>query len=402
MPELRRSLSLPLVVLYGLGVTIGAGIYVLLGATAGRAGIYAPVSFVLASIVMAFSAASFAELSARFPVSAGEAAYVRAGFKSNSLALIVGFLVILSAVVSSAAITIGSTGYLREFVSFPSAALVPIILLILGGIAAWGIMESVVFASLFTIVEAGALIVIIAVGIGSDPALVLEMPRVIPPLTNLAAWTAVSSAGLLAFFAFIGFEDIVNLAEEVKRPERTLPWAIFLTLGFGTLFYFLVTSVAVLSVPIDELAASPAPLSFVFSHITGASPVVITAIAIAATLNGVVIQIIMASRVLYGLGEQGSIPAVFARINARTRTPLIATGTVTAIVLVLALGFPLEGLAEWTSRIILVIFTLVNISLLLLKRRGSLAPEGCFTVKIWVPIAGFLTCLALLASDFVN
>jgi amino acid transporter len=110
MPELRRSLSLPLVVLYGLGVTIGAGIYVLLGATAGRAGIYAPVSFVLASIVMAFSAASFAELSTRFPVSAGEAAYVRTGFQSGSLSLVVGFLVILSGVVSSAAVTVGSTG----------------------------------------------------------------------------------------------------------------------------------------------------------------------------------------------------------------------------------------------------------------------------------------------------
>jgi basic amino acid/polyamine antiporter, APA family len=402
MPELRRSLSLPLVVLYGLGVTIGAGIYVLLGATAGRAGIYAPVSFVLASIVMAFSAASFAELSTRFPVSAGEAAYVRAGFKSGSLALVVGFLVILSGVVSSAAITVGSTGYLREFADIPNLVLVPFIVLTLGAVAAWGIMESVVFASLFTIIEAGALLAIVTVGIGDNPALILDLPRVIPPFADLGAWLAVSSAGLLAFFAFIGFEDIVNLAEEVKRPARTLPWAIFLTLGIGTLFYFLVTSVAVLSVPIDELAASPAPLSFVFSHITGASPVVITAIAITATLNGVVIQIIMASRVLYGLGEQGSVHPIFARINARTRTPLIATATITGIVLILALGFPLEGLAEWTSRIILVIFALVNMALLLLKRRGTPAPEGSFTVKIWVPVAGFLTCLAFLASGFVS
>ena len=388
--------------LYGLGVTIGAGIYVLLGATAGRAGIYAPVSFLLASIVVAFSAASFAELSARFPVSAGEAAYVRAGFQSGSLALVVGFLVIFSGVVSSAAIAVGSTGYLREFVDLPNAALVSIVLLMLGAIAAWGIMESVIFASLFTIIEVGALLAIVTVGIGSSPGLVFDLPRVIPPFADLGAWAAISSAGLLAFFAFIGFEDIVNLAEEVKRPERTLPWAIFLTLGLGTLIYFLVTSVAVLSVPIDELAASSAPLSFVFSHITGASPVVITSIAIVATLNGVIIQIIMASRVLYGLGKQGSVPSVFAKIHTLTRTPLIATGTITAVALTLALVFPLEGLAEWTSRIILVIFALVNLALLMLKRRGSAAPDGSFTVKIWVPFAGFLTCLAFLASDFVN
>jgi len=402
MTELRRSLSLPLVVLYGLGVTIGAGIYVLLGATAGRAGLYAPVSFILAAIVMGFSAASFAEMSARFPVSAGEAAYVRAGLKSNALSTVVGFLVIASGVVSSSAITVGATGYIREFADVPVAVLVVAIVAVLGVIAAWGIMQSVLFASLFTIFEAGALAAIVAVGIYANPGLLGELPRVIPPPGDLAAWAGVSSAGLLAFFAFIGFEDIVNLAEEVKEPERTLPWAIFLTLVLGTVFYFSVTAVAILSVPLDELAASPAPLSFVFGHITGASPVVITLIAIVATLNGVIIQIIMASRVLYGLAKQGSIPALFANINRRTRTPLIATGAVTAIVLLLALTAPLENLAEWTSRIVLVIFSLVNLSLFVLKRRGSPPPDGAFAVALWVPVGGFVTCVCLLVSGFFS
>jgi len=276
-----------------------------------------------------------------------------------------------------------------------------VIVLTIGAIAAWGIMESVIFASVFTIIEAGALLAVVGIGFGHDPGLVFDFPRVIPPLADLDAWAAISGAGLLAFFAFIGFEDIVNLAEEVKQPERTMPRAIFLTLGLTTLVYFLVASVAVLSVPIDELAASRAPLSYIFGHITGASPVAITAIAIVATLNGVIIQIIMASRVLYGLGKQGSIPALFARIHPLTRTPLIATGTITAVVLGLALAFPLEGLAEWTSRIALAIFTLVNMALLLLKRRPEPAPAGGFTVKIWVPAAGVVSCLALLASGFV-
>lgn len=402
MPELRRSLSLPLVVLYGLGVTIGAGIYVLLGATAGRAGIYAPVSFVVAAIVMVFSAASFAELTARFPVSAGEAAYVRAGFRSGALSLAVGLLVISSGVVSSAAITVGSTGYLQEFVDLNDQTLIFIIVLAVGAIAAWGIMESVTFASLFTIVEAGALLAIVVTGFGSRPELVAELPRLIPPLSDLGIWTAISGAGLLAFFAFIGFEDMVNLAEEVKDPKRTLPRAIFLTLVIATLIYFLVTAVAVLSVPLDELAASRAPLSLVFGHITGVSPVAITLIAIVATLNGVIIQIIMASRVLYGLARQGSVPIIFAQIHPRTRTPLIATGSIAVIVLALALLFPLEGLAEWTSRIVLVIFALVNVSLVLIKLRKEPAAEGGFTVKIWVPAAGFLTCLIFLAGDLVS
>ncbi len=401
MPDLRRSLSLPLVVLYGFGVTIGAGIYVLLGATVGRAGIHAPLSFVMASFVMAFSAASFAELSTRFPVSAGEAAYVHAGFKSSKLSLMVGLLVILSGIVSSAAITVGSTGYVREFIDLPSATLSVFIVLILGAIAAWGIMESVLFASLFTLIEAGALVAIIGLGIKAEPGLILEIPKVIPPLADLTAWAAISSAGLLAFFAFIGFEDIVNLAEEVKRPQRTLPIAIFLTLTLGTIFYFLVTAVAVLSVPLDELATSRAPLSFVFSQITNASPAMITAIAIVATLNGVIIQIIMASRVLYGLGKQGNAPQIFTRIHVKTRTPIIATGTITGLVLILALAFPVEDLAEWTSRIALSIFTLVNIALFLLKLRGDMAPENSFIVPLWVPVTGFVTCLALLTSDML-
>lgn len=402
MTELRRALSLPLVVLYGLGVTIGAGIYVLLGATTAKAGIYAPASFVLAAIVMMFSAASYAELSARFPVSAGEAAYVQAGFNSAWLSATVGFLVIASGVVSSSAISLGSTGYIRAFLDVPVTWLVIIIVITSGVIAAWGIMESVLFASLFTIFEVGALLWIVAVGVIENPAIIAELPRVFPAMGDATAWVAVASAGLLAFFAFIGFEDIVNLAEEMERPERTLPWAIFLTLGLGTLIYFMVTAVAVLSVPLDELAASEAPLSFVFGHISGASPVIISAIAIAATLNGVIIQIIMASRVLYGLAKQGTAPAIFGRVHPWTRTPLWATAAVSAVVLTLAISAPLEGLAEWTSRIVLIVFAMVNGALFLLKLKREYAQPGGFAVWIGIPVLGFFTCIALLIGQFIS
>ncbi len=402
MTELRRALSLPLVVLYGLGVTIGAGIYVLLGATTAKAGVYAPVSFVLAAVVMMFSAASYAELSTRFPVSAGEAAYVRAGFNSIWLSTTVGFLVIASGVVSSSAISLGSTGYIREFVDVPAIWLVIVIVSLLGLIAAWGIMESVLFASLFTIFEVGALLWIVAIGVSDNPSIMTEIPRILPSIGDAAAWTAIASAGLLAFFAFIGFEDIVNLAEEMEHPEKTLPWAIFLTLGLGTLIYFMVTAVAVLSVPLDVLAASEAPLSFVFGHISGASPVVITVIAIAATLNGVIIQIIMASRVLYGLAKQGSAPAIFSRVNQWTRTPLWATAAVSAVVLTLAISAPLEDLAEWTSRIVLIVFVMVNGALFLLKLRRDYAQPGGFSVWIGIPILGFFACIALLAGQFIS
>lgn len=402
MTELRRSLGLGLVVLYGLGVTIGAGIYVLLSAAAQKAGVHAPMAFVCASVVMGFSAASFAELSARIPVSAGEAAYVHLGFGSRKLSALVGFLVIASGTVSSAAIAAGSTGYIREFVDVPPSFLVVVIVLMLSAVAAWGIVESVLFAGIFTVFEAGALLVIVGAGVWNEPQILNELPRIVPSLGDSAAWAGIAGAGLLAFFAFIGFEDMVNLAEEVKQPERTLPRAIFLTLFLGTLLYFMVTAVAVLAVPVGELATSEAPLSFVFERITGASPALITIIAIAATLNGVVIQIVMASRVLYGLAKQGSIPAPFARVDPRTQTPLIATGTVAAAVMLLALLVPLENLAEWTSRIVLVVFTLVNASLILIKRKGTPPPEGAFTVRVWVPVLGVVTCIALLAAGWLG
>ncbi len=397
---LNRALSLPLVVLYGIGVTIGAGIYVLIGVTAGKAGVYAPFAFLLAAAVVALSAGSFAEMAGRLPVSAGEAAYVQEGFRSKHLALGVGLLVITSATVSSAAISIGAMGYILEFLDAPEGIIIALVVLAMGAIAAWGIMESVTFASLFTLIEVAGLLAIVAAGLINDPTLVFRLQTVIPPLGDSAPWLAVYGSGLLAFFAFVGFEDIVNLAEETREPRKTLPWAIFLTLVVSTLIYVAVVSVAVLSVSPNELAASKAPLGLVFHEITGLSSIAINAIAIVATLNGVIVQIIMASRVLYGLARQNSVPEVFGSVNPVTRTPLVATGTVVGLILLLALFFPLEHLAEMTSRVVLTIFALVNAALFLIKRRGTPAPEGSFTVSIWVPIAGFVSCLFVLAGGF--
>lgn len=400
--HLKRALSLPLVVLYGIGVTVGAGIYVLIGVTAGKAGVYAPFAFLFAAVVVALSAASFAEMAGRLPVSAGEAAYVQEGFKSKHLSLAVGLLVITSAVVSSAAISIGAMGYILEFIKAPDTLIVVAVVLLMGAVAAWGIMESVTFASLFTIIEVTGLMVIVAAGLINDPGLVLKLHNTIPPLGESGPWLAVYGSGLLAFFAFVGFEDIVNLAEETREPRKTLPWAIFLTLILSTLVYVMVVSVAVLSVPIDQLAASRAPLGFVFTQITGMPSIAISAIAVVATLNGVIVQIIMASRVLYGLARQDSVPAIFGRVNRFTRTPLVATATVVGLILVLAVFFPLQHLAEMTSRVVLTIFALVNMSLFLIKWRKTPAPEGAFTVSIWVPVLGLATCLFVLAGGFLG
>jgi APA family basic amino acid/polyamine antiporter len=399
---LARRLDLPLAVLFGLGVTIGAGIYVLIGATAGRAGMHAPLAFLLAALVMAPTAASFAELAGRMPVSAGEAAYVKVGFRSEALALVVGCMVIATGVISAAAISRGSAGYIAELVELPAAIIVPAVVLAMGAVAAWGILQSVALAGLLTLIEVGGLLAIIAVGAARSPELVTRIPEIWTGLGDAAVVAGILSASLLAFFAFIGFEGLANIAEEVKQPEKNLPLAIFLTLGLSTLLYMLVLWIALVSVPRAELATSRAPLGLVFQRVTGASPTVIVAIAIVATINGIIVQMVMASRVVFGLADRHLLPALLARINRMTQTPLEATALVIAAVLLLAVALPLEGLAEWTSRLTLAVFAFVNAALGCLKWRGEAPPAGAYVTSRWVPWAGLILCLALLVSDLAG
>ncbi len=407
--KLKRRLSLILVVLYGLGVTIGAGIYVLIGETAAQAGIYAPMAFGVSAMVMAFSAATFSEFVGRLPLSAGESAYVQFGFGSRMMALIVGCIVMLAGIVSSATISLGSAGYLAALLTpvleVDRAWLVLLILLFVTLIACIGILESVAFAAVFTVIEIGGLIAIIAGGFLTQPDLISQLPSVVPDTLDGEVWATVLSASLLAFFAFIGFEDMVNVAEEVRDPERTMPRAIFITLVLATSLYFLVAAIAVLSVPLDELAASTAPLGLVFGAVTDLPPAVVSAIAIIATFNGIVIQVIMASRVLYGMGDQGTIPGrvgrLLAYVSERTGTPIVATAFVAVIIAVLALNFDISGLATLTSQLILAVFVLVNLALVRVKwreRKGSIEPVGThiFQVPIMVPVLGAVLSLCLL------
>jgi amino acid transporter len=399
-PALSRRLNLPLLTFYGLGTTIGAGIFVLVGKVAGRAGMAAPVSFLVASLLAAFTAFSFAELVARYPRSAGEAIYVREGFGSHRLALIVGLMVTLSGVVSSATIINGSVGYLHEFVALPQALGVVTMLALLTALALWGIGESVTAAAIFTVLEIAALLLVIWAAKGSMADLPARGAELIPP-ANASAWIGVTAGAMLAFYAFLGFEDLVNVAEEAKDVTRTIPAAILLTLAVTTLLYVLVSTVSVLTVPPGELAQSSAPLAFVYERATGSPSWVISGIAVFAVLNGALIQMIMASRVVYGLADQGALPGGLAWVHPRTRTPMVATGLVAGVILALALGFPLEHLAETTSVIVLIVFAMVNLALVMIKRRGTPAPEGVRTYPIWIPAIGFAASTGFLALRFL-
>ena len=393
---LKRRLGLPLLVLYGVGITIGAGIYVLIGTVAGHAGIYTPWSFVLAAVVMAFTVASYAELSTRIPVSAGEAAYVRAAFQSRLLSTLTGLLTVAIGVVSSSAVTLGSAGYIQQFIDLPLVLIVVVVVAALGAVAALGILESVLLASVFTLIEVGGLLAIIAAAIYGDVPIVAALAQT-PPFEP-AVLSGIAFASLLAFFAFIGFEDLANVVEEVKVPHRDLPRAMVLTLIISTALYVSVAAIAISVVSPETLASSPAPLSLVFRAIAGVSPATISAIAIVATLNTILAQMTMAARVIYGMARQGDLPGIAGHVHPRTATPILATALIAALVIALAMTVSLERLAESTSLATLVVFALVNLSLLRLRHRRVHAPGPHVRVPTWVPAAGLVTCLAMIVS----
>lgn len=398
--KLKRSLNLPLLTLYGLGTTIGAGIYVLVGTVVGQAGQQAPFAFLVAGVVASFTAFTFAELGTRFPRSAGEAVYVNEAFGSLRFSTIIGLVVAVSSMISAAAILSGAAGYVRLFFNLPNEWILIMVTLSLGLLAAWGITQSAIIAGVVTLMEIAGLIAVIWFGIRGTPDIWMRTPEVLPTL-NLQEWNGIMVGAVLAFFAFIGFEDMVNLAEETIDVRRTLPWAITLTLVVSSLLYFVVVGVAVLAVPVEALASSETPITLIIAKGADISPRIIGAITVFATLNGALVLLILASRIFYGLSTEGGIPAIFGYVHPTTQTPLLATFLAVVIVLTLALAFQLEGLARSTSLITLSIFGLVNIALIRVKRRDPV-PRNCVVYPFFVPLLGALVSFAILGYEIAR
>ena len=397
--QLRRSIGLIGLVLYGLGVTIGAGIYVLVGETVVRAGPYAPAAFLLSAFVMGFTAASFAELSGRVPKAAGEAVYVEKSFGIKWLTVAVGLAVLIEAMIAAAAIAVGSAGYVGELIALPKEVLVACIVSLMAVIASWGIRESVAIAGAMTLVEVAGLLIIIVVGLANDPASIADLPASLaPPITDFSAVSGVLAASMIAFFAFIGFDDVVNLVEEAKNPRRIMPWAIGITLLAVTVLYVLVSFVAMQNISVEEMSTTSAPISLLFEKLTGLPSLAITLIAIIATMNGVVIILIMAARVCYGMAQEDRLPAWLGVVSPRSQTPVRATVLVAGAVLVLALFTPLDTLAETSSEVLLAVFAIINLALVWFKLRRVPPPDGIFTVHIAFPMAGTFFCIALVGG----
>lgn len=394
-PRLKRSLGLPLVTLYGLGNILGAGIYVLIGKVAGEAGYSAVLSFLIAMIVSGLTAFSYMELAGRFPASASVSVYLHKAFGKRWLSVAIGLAMVAAGIASAATLAKGFAGYAGALVDIPGPVLSIGLLLVIGALAIRGIGESALVAGLFTFIEILGLTLVIFAGKNTlqniNPGQLLS----IDPAVGLAG---VMGGAFLAFYAFIGFEDMVNVAEETKKPQRTMPIAILISLIVSTFLYLLVAVVAISSVSPSELAASTAPLLLVYTQQGGNAALFLTIIGITAAVNGVIVQVIMGSRILFGLSKQGWIDGRLAEVNEETKTPLIATVLVVGLMILACVALPLVSLARLTSLIVLAIFALVNISLVIIKRRHP-NHKGVITTPTLIPYLGFASCIGIILYE---
>lgn len=396
-PNLLRNLSLVEISFYGIGTILGAGIYVLLGAVIAKSGAMTPWAFMLAAVVVCFSAYSYAQMARRFPRSAGEAVYIQEGLRCKQLATLAGFAISLGGIVSAATMARGFNSYFSVLINTPEGLTISLLVATLVGIAAWGVKQSVTLAILTTLLEIAGLFLVIIVSSDELSRGGIDWTVMVPPLT-LPAFSAIASGAFLAFFAFIGFEDMVKMSEEVKKPERNLPLGIAIALITSTLLYGAVAIVAVLTLPIPELANSDAPLALIIERNSTIPPEIMAAISIIAIINGALIQIIMVSRVMYGMAGKKLAPQILGAVHPRTRTPLIATLLTGIIVVCFALWFPISTLAKITSSLILVVFALVNLSLLVLNYREK--TKGI--IGKLVPAIGACLCISFLAFQIWN
>jgi amino acid transporter len=346
-PSLHRVLTLGPLILYGLGVIVGAGIYVAVGAVMARAGQAAPLSFVVAGLAAAMTGLCYAELGGRFPEASGSVSYTRHGFRSDRIARIVGAAVTLAVAIAAASIARGTAQYLGVLVPLPEPVLVTLIILSFTGIAMIGVRESVGIAAVMSLIEITGLLAATAAGLLAAPD--LDLRRMLPE--SGAAWGGVLSGAFLAFFAFIGFETLANMAEEVKEPRRTLPRGIIGAVAISVVLYVAVVAAIVLS---GKVGAHPLLMLF-----PGMGAMIFAGIGVIAVANGVLVQIVMLARLFYGMASQGQLPARLAVVNPRTRTPLRATMLGGGTILVMALVVPFERLLVAANMITLGVFTLV-------------------------------------------
>ena len=388
-PTLRRAVGLWALVFYGLSVIVGAGIYVAIGAVMARAGNAAPIAFLLAGVAAGLTGLCYAELAGRFPEAGGAAAYVRHGFGSDRLAQLVGGTITLTVAIGAASIARGAAQYMAPLITLPEPALITGLIVIFIGIASVGVQASVGLAALTGALELAGLAAAIIAGLVAAPS---WHPAAFLPIA-WSAWPGIMAGAFIAFFAFIGFETLANMAEEVRDPRRNVPRCIVGALAASIIVYVLVAVAMVLS-----FRTGATPLLDVFS---GRAAIWFAGVGFVAVANGVLVHIMMLSRLFYGMARKHELPACLGRVHAGTSTPLIATVCAGALVLGAALALPFDRLLTLTNALTLLVFMVVDLALWRVQRIAP-APAGGLSVPPWLPLAAAAVSLGLLLAEWLG
>jgi APA family basic amino acid/polyamine antiporter len=373
MTSLTPQLGLFALIVYGVGDILGAGIYALVGEVIDISGSNAWLTFLFAAILAIITGLSYAELTSRYPVSAGAAAFVRRAFPGRFTATLIGVIVLGTGLVSASTVTVAFSNYLetllKDIVYVPSCIGQLFLLAGISFIGFWGIKESSRLNFLLTFCEASGLLFVIMVGIWLSTT-----ESINTFLQNARAdfqMSAILAGVTVSFYAYIGFEDLANLAEECKNPSRDLPRAILIAISITTVVYVLVTLALLINVPESVIRGSDTPLLLIFPKagmdwILGSFSLV----AILAITNTGLINLIMASRLLYGMSNESLIPQVFGKVHVKRKTPWVGVLTSFLVVLLLVYTGGLKVLAQTTSLLILIVFFMVHVSLIRVKRKG--------------------------------
>jgi basic amino acid/polyamine antiporter, APA family len=391
-PSLHRVLGLTEVTAGGVGIIIGAGIYVLLGAATAHAGALVWLAFLLAALLSAATGLSYAELSSMFPSAAGEYEYTRQAMPEWA-AFLVGWTMIVGLVVAAATVSLGFARYLGYFVVVDTRVAALGLLAAVSLVALRGVKQSARLTLGLSAVQVGGLVLVIAIG----------LPHVGDvDLLHGGGAGGVLSAAALVFFAFIGFDEVITLAEETRDPTRTVPRALLLALALSTALYIAVAVAAVSVLGAEALAGSPRPLADVMAHVLGnRGAIVVAAIAVLTTTNTTLLVVTAASRVTYGMARAGAMPGALASVARRRGTPVRAIVAVALIAGAFAVVGDFAVIAAVTDFAVYVVFLAVNGTVVILRRTRPDLPRpfavgGTVRGVPIVPILGLASVAAMM------
>ncbi len=411
-PELKRVMGPGLLLLFIVGDILGTGVYALTGDVAAEVGGAAWVPFLVAFLIATVTAFSYLELVTKYPQAAGAALYAHKAFGLQFVTFLIAFVVMCSGITSaSTASRFFGANFVEGFgLDWGKGGVVAIALLFMAMLAAVnlrGVGESVKLNVVLTIIEATGLMLVLFVGLwaftkGTD----VDFARVVAFDTesDKNTFMAVTAATSLAFFAMVGFEDSVNMAEETKDPAKVFPKALLSGLSIAGVIYILVAIVAVALVPVGTLAESETPLVEVVKAGAPNLPIdeIFPFISMFAVSNTALINMLMASRLIYGMARQNVLPPVFGKVHPRRLTPWVAILFTTLIafglifyVSTFASSDAIAVLGGTTSLLLLAVFAVVNVAVLVL-RRDVKATGGTFKTPTVLPIIGFIMSLYLV------